>query len=45
MIEEVVVCLSDLGVGTGPIQKIDEATGEILCLVTEPAVPSRLSAL
>jgi hypothetical protein len=24
--------------GTGPIQKIDEATGEIMCLVEEPAV-------
>ena len=28
--------------GTGPIQKIDEATGEILCLVTEPAVTKQV---
>ncbi|MFT7127607.1 MAG: hypothetical protein ACI9HX_001285, partial [Pseudoalteromonas tetraodonis] len=24
--------------GTGPIQKIDEATGEIMCLIEEPVV-------
>ena len=28
--------------GKGPIQKIDEATGEILCLVTEPAVTKQV---
>lgn len=28
--------------GTGPIQKLDEATGEILCLVTEPAVTKQV---
>ena len=28
--------------GTGPIQRIDEATGEILCLVTEPAVTKQV---
>ena len=28
--------------GTGPIQKIDAATGEILCLVTEPAVTKQV---
>ncbi len=29
--------------GTGPIQKIDEATGEIMCLVEEPALYKTIS--